>query len=347
MVRLDLGGEADYHVGRENFVMKPRPTLDQWLEERRNDWDRLTQILDLIRASGMSSVTQSELDELGRLYRKATSDLAYAQSHFRDPDTLWYLNRLVARAHSNIYIGSPARMKKVGRFFSRDFPRTFRSAGAFIAVACLVMILAMFAGYALGAWSPATVEAMVSEKMREGIKEMGQCHQQGCEIPVEIRSTLASIIMVNNIQVGFISFALGIGLGVGTVIVLAYNGLFLGILAAYTIRYGVGLLFWSLVVAHGVIELPAIFICGGGGLLLGYALINPGDHTRKDALVLNGRQAVRLILGTLPLFALAALIEAFITPTNLSPAFKTAFAGLMIVGLGLYLFGAGRDSKVE
>ena len=151
-------------------------------------------------------------------------------------------------------------------------------------------------------------------------------------------------IFTNNIKVTFYAFALGAMLGLGTLYVLAYNGASFGAIMALTYRAGFGNDLLTFVVGHGVIELSCIFIAGGAGLLIGTALVMPGDMTRGDALKSRGMEAVRLIVGCIPLLVVAGIIEGFISPAPINPLIKFAIAGITGVALYLYLFLAGRDA---
>src|SRR5699024_5408907 len=95
--------------------------------------------------------------------------------------------------------------------------------------------------------------------------------------------------------------------------------------------------FWAYIVPHGMIELTAIFIAGGAGLLMGYKLFVPGSYSRGYQLKENAKRSVQLFLGTIPLFIIAGIIEGFITPSTLSLEVKYAVALITIIGLLLYV----------
>ena len=143
--------------------------------------------------------------------------------------------------------------------------------------------------------------------------------------------------MTNNISVSFLAFALGMTFGLGTTYIMAFNGLLVGTLAALCHMNGLDVAFWSFVLPHGVIELTAIFIAGGGGLLLATALVAPGDLPLKDALIHRGREAGRLICGCVPLLVVAGIIEGFFSPAHIPAVFKFFLAGLLFILLLLYL----------
>ena len=136
------------------------------------------------------------------------------------------------------------------------------------------------------------------------------------DIAPGVRSAAASVIMTNNIQVMFLTFAGGITAGLLTAWVLALQ------------RYAPRRYLWparrctasaaawrEFVVAHGVIELSVIFLAGGCGLYIGDGLLRPGLLSRKDALVERTRLGVQAILGCVPLLVVAGLIEGFLSPS--------------------------------
>jgi uncharacterized membrane protein SpoIIM required for sporulation len=93
-----------------------------------------------------------------------------------------------------------------------------------------------------------------------------------------------------------------------------------------------------------VIELSCIFIAGGAGLLIGTALLMPGNLSRSDAFKSRGMEAVRLIVGCVPLLVIAGIIEGFISPAPISPVIKFAIAGITGIALYSYLLLAGRGN---
>src|SRR5207253_6640310 len=154
----------------------------------------------------------------------------------------------------------------------------------------------------------------------------------------------SSQIFTNNIRVTFYAFALGAMFGVGTLYILAFNGAMFGAILALTYRAGFGNDLLTFVVGHGVIELSCIFIAGGAGLLIGAALLMPGNLTRGDALKSRGMEAVRLIVGCIPLLVVAGIIEGFISPAPIKPMIKISIGVLTGFALYSYLLLAGRES---
>jgi uncharacterized membrane protein SpoIIM required for sporulation len=157
----------------------------------------------------------------------------------------------------------------------------------------------------------------------------------------------ASRIMTNNVQVTIYTFALGALFGVGTLYSLAFNGATNAAVLALTYRAGYGNELLTFMVGHGVIELSCIFIAGGAGLLIGTALLVPGDLSRADALKSRGKEAIRLMMGVAVLLVIAGIIEGFVSPAPIRPTIKFSIAAITGLALYSYLLLAGRDTATN
>jgi len=247
----------------------------------------------------------------------------------------------VIRAHGRIYRANAQGGQRIRNFFARDFPRTFRRTWRYTATAFgvfLVFSVIAFVGTRIdpdfsefAGISPFFREIVIKNKTHWW-EDLNEANQIG-----------SSQIFTNNIRVTFYAFALGAMFGVGTLYVLAFNGAMFGALMELTYRAGFGNALLTFVVGHGVIELSCIFIAGGAGLLIGTALSMPGNLTRADALKSRGMEAVRLIVGCIPLLVVAGIIEGFISPAPINPAIKFAVAAVTGVALYSYLLLAGRE----
>jgi uncharacterized membrane protein SpoIIM required for sporulation len=162
-------------------------------------------------------------------------------------------------------------------------------------------------------------------------------HKMWTDSIVTIKPLASSGIMTNNISVAFAAFAMGITAGIGTVWMMLLNGLMMGVVGVACWREGMSLSLWSFVAAHGVLELPAIFIAGGAGLGIAKGLLFPGVLSRRESLVRAGARSVRLVLGTIPLLVIAGVVEAFVSPTALPARIKFMLAGGLATLLVLYL----------
>ncbi len=315
--------------------------LDRFINERKNAWQRLEQLLQMLDRMTLRRLHREEVRELGRIYRRTASDLAIARAESRDPRLINYLNSLVIRAHGRIYRANAEGGRRLATFFAREFPRTFRRTwrytGTAFGVFLIFAAIAFFGtrydpDFSEFAGIPASWRARNTDQKNRWWERINRENQ-----------VASADILTNNIQVTFYAFALGALLGLGTLYVLALNGALLGSIFALTYRAGYGHDLLSFVAGHGVIELSCIFIAGGAGLLIGTALVMPGNLTRGDALKSRGMEAVRLIVGCIPLLVVAGIIEGFISPAPINPLIKFTIAITTGIALYSYLLLAGRE----
>jgi uncharacterized membrane protein SpoIIM required for sporulation len=158
---------------------------------------------------------------------------------------------------------------------------------------------------------------------------------------------IGSYIGVNNIQVAIMAFAGGVTFGALTVYAMIQNGLMVGVLSGFFGQAGAGFPFWALIAPHGSLELPAIIIAGGAGLKMAGSLLFPGDLTRGASLKAAAPVAARILLGTVPLFVLAAAIEGFFTPSAAPDVVKVAVGVVLFALLVAYVTLPGRNGDAE
>ncbi len=313
-------------------------SIQQFIETRQSRWERLESIIQALERGKTRTLEADEIEDMGRLYRKATADLARLQAARRKsapPEDLeLYLNQLVARAYSQIYRSPASGWAPLWKFFRFTFPETFRQTILWTLFALGIFLFSSIYGFV----SALTDDSFIPLVVSPHLIQMVEGGDVWFDSILAIQPLASSRIMTNNISVTFLAFALGMTFGLGTFYIMSFNGLLLGALAGLCHINGLDGEFWSFVLPHGGIELSAIFISGGAGFLLSTALIAPGDLPRKDALVKRGRQAVRLVLGCIPLLVIAGIVEGFFSPVPLSFSLKYWVAGLLFILLLCYLF---------
>ena len=313
----------------------------RWLEKRKPYWSKLETLLNQSAKDGLKSLTGSELQELSLLYRQTAADLAAIREDRGSVHFARYVNQLLVRAHNTIYSGRRANPKTIFSFFWNTYPSTFRRNLKHCLLSVGIFLIAGIVGAALTYQNPDFKVKILGPQMVETIDR----HEMWTHSIVGIKPLASSAIMTNNMSVGFTTFAFGITAGLGTIYMMAFNGLLIGVIGMACRFSGMSLQLWSFVAPHGVLELPAIFIAGGAGLRIAQGLLFPGILPRRESLARAGLEAVQLVLGTIPILIVAGLIEAFVSPTGLPIPLKFSMAGALFVLLGAYLFGLSREPK--
>lgn len=306
--------------------------MNRFLDEHKGNWQRLEDLLAMPIGTGLRGLSRMEVREFGELYRRAAADLAIARAETRDPKLINYLNSLVIRAHGKIYRAESEGVGLVWKFFTEDFPQTFRRNWRYMAIA-----FGVFAGFALfgfiATWFDTDFTHFV---MLSGITSEITSGNQWWKSLNDANQIGATHILSNNILVTFRVFAMGAFFGIGAFYDLAFEGARLGSVfaACYKLNPPFGNELATFVVGHGVVELSTIFFCGGAGMMIGYAMINPGDLTRGQALKKKGIEAARIVIGCACFLVVAGIIEGFLSPSDL-PAFAKIGTG---VGTGIAMY---------
>jgi uncharacterized membrane protein SpoIIM required for sporulation len=299
--------------------------VDAFVTDRSPSWERLEGLANDSRRKP-ERLGPAGVSELGLKYRETVADLAYARRRFPNDPIVRRLETLVAQARHLVYDSEPRR-GALREFVSHGYWRRIRERPVPLAVAALFLFApALLAG--TWAWrDPGAASGLVPSQYQR----VTEPRPSGTDLGVSVsdQAALASEIFTNNIRVTLLAFGGGLLVGLGTILVLLQNGVMLGVVGGLSIGAGNGRPFFSLVTAHGVLELSCICVAAAAGLRIGWAIVDPGYRTRGEALRVETRAAIEMVLGTAPWLVVAGLVEGFVTPAGFG-------LGVVItVGLGL------------
>ena len=309
-------------------------------------WEQFAAWLE--RSQGLprrgKAAREAELEptEVPARYRELCQHLALARDRQYSAELIERLSRLALAGHQRLYGAHGNTMGRVGQFLVRGFPAAVRAQLAYVTAACLLFFgpLIVLTGalqshpdFAYVIIDPEHVEAF-EEMYGEAAEDLGRRRDAGDDV------IMFGYYIWKNVRIGFQTFAGGILFGLGAVLFLLFNGLYIGTVTGYLVYAGFAANFFSFTSGHSAFELSAIALCGAAGLRLGYGLVAPGRLKRADALRLAAREALPLVTGASCMLVLAAAIEAFRSPrTMVAAPVKYAVGGVLwLLTLGYFAF---------
>jgi uncharacterized membrane protein SpoIIM required for sporulation len=283
-------------------------TVDGFIAAHRHEWDELTAVLRHAGRDGRR-LDPEELERLAALYQRVGTHLSMARTRYGDPQLSAELSTLVAAASALLHGRRVSSWRRAGEFATATLPAAvWHVRRAIVVAAALFLVPAI----GVGAWLAASPEALatvVPQELRAAYPQ--DFAQYYTAMP---SAQFGAVVTVRNIQVALLAFAGGALLAVPSAGVLVLNGA-AGVGPAWALMASAGeqARFWTLILPHGLLELTAVFVAGGAGLQIGWALIDPGDRFRAVALREEGRRAISIVIGLLVAFAAAGVIEGFVT----------------------------------
>jgi uncharacterized membrane protein SpoIIM required for sporulation/uncharacterized RDD family membrane protein YckC len=321
---------------------------ERFVQKKRDGWETFRTTALRMERSGVGALAAGEIPEFAAQYREVAADLARARTYQVDPRVIAYLERVVTAGHNALYRARGKQRTPLAHYILRDFPAAVVQSWLYVLVAFILFAVPAAIGYAMIRERPALAEEVLPPGMIARAEAAAENTTEGrgyAETRKEARPEMAAFIIANNIQVSFGTFVGGMTAGLLTVALLFYNGAELGLVMGLFQNYHALTYLLTFVLGHGVLELTAIFISAGAGFRLAKALIAPEDRTRKDALVLEGRIAARMIGAVVTLLAIAGTIEGLLSASSAAPVWKFSVSAATAVFLVLYLVNGYRALK--
>ena len=328
----------------QGAVGRTTVTAERFVARKRESWEAFYAAARTVERTGVGDMPAFEIPAFAGRYREIAADLARARTYRVDPRVIEYLERLVSAGHNALYRARGRQPTDVGRYVLRDFPAAVITSRGYVLSAFLLFASPFGIGYVAVRQRPALAEELLPEMVSRAEQAaersaggVAYAQSDDADLPV-----IAARIMSNNIIICFFALAGGMLAGTWTVVTLVRNGLAIGMGFGVFANYGALAYLLTFVVGHGVLELTAIFISGGAGFRLAHALIAPGDRLRRDALVVEGAIAARMIGAVVTLLVIAGTIEGLLSASDARPEWKFGVSAATTVFLGLYLLSGWR-----
>jgi uncharacterized membrane protein SpoIIM required for sporulation len=288
-------------------------------------------------------------EALPEQYRRLCQCLALASQRGYSPQLVSYLHSLVARCHHALYGVAAERPAVLLQWLRIDLPRRVRAEWRLL---LLVLLCLLGPAIAIGllVWHNAGNAYLFSSP-----EDLARMHQMYS--PSSIKTgrggsdgdlQMFGHYIWNNVSIGFRTFASGIFGGVPALLSVLFNGMQMGVVAAWlSLDPATRGNFWSFVVTHSSFELTGLVLSGVAGLRLGLALIKPGRLSRRHALQQASIQMYPVVAGAALLTVLAAFFEAFWSASSFAPALKYSVGAVCWASVFLFFAFAGREKGVH
>jgi uncharacterized membrane protein SpoIIM required for sporulation len=323
---------------------------EQFVARYQHEWQALERWLALRGESARRArrqVADNALndEDIPQHYRRLCQQLALARKRGYSPQLVARLQVLMQQGHGLLYRTPSPHWQRALEFLFADFPQLVRSQARSMWAATALFAVPLLGSFLLVQWYPDFIHLLMDNREIAAMESMYDPSSPHLGRDSGTDWMMFGHYIMNNISIGLRTFASGLLAGVGTVLVLLFNGLTIGAVAGHLQHIGHGAPFWQFVAGHGAFELTAIVIAGGAGLQLGMKLLAPGRRRRIDALVDGGVIGARLCLGVAAMLLVAAFIEAFWSSIAEVPAWgKFIVAGVLWSVVLLWLWRGGRGS---
>lgn len=258
-------------------------------------------------------------DVLADMYTDLTADLAFAQTHYPDSRITAYLNNLALTLHAEIYRGRREKWSRLLTFWTQEVPQAVYDARReMIAATVLLLVfigIGVYSSFGDHEFTRAILGDWYVDMTIENIKAGNPTGVYGEES--EMLMFLG--IMYNNLQVGVITFGLGLFTPIGTLWSLMRNGVMVGAFTSFFAQYGVFEQSFLAIMQHGTIEISTMAIEGGAGFVLGCGWLFPGTYSRMRSFMLGAKRALKIAISAMPFVVVAAFFEGFVTRHTEAP----------------------------
>jgi uncharacterized membrane protein SpoIIM required for sporulation len=313
--------------------------LDVYVAAHRPEWQRLEV---LVRAANRPrAMRPGELDELVDLYQRTATHLSVVRTRSPDPVLVDALSSLVTRARAATTGSGRISVAGAKRFLTVDFAAALYERRWWIAA-----VTGGFFAIAIGIGAWIANDAGVAHALVPASRVRMLCDSEFADYYSSNPATsFAAQVWTNNALIAAAAVAFGVLLGLPTIYLLISNAVNVGVSGGYLATCGRSGQFWTLILPHGMLELTAVFIAGATGLRLGWRVIDPGPRRRADALAQEGRAAIAVAIGLVPVLAISGLIEAFVTPSGLPPWGRLTIGALAEAGMLAVIVVLGRRGR--
>jgi uncharacterized membrane protein SpoIIM required for sporulation len=324
--------------------------LQRFINEETKYWTELESLLDKLHRDPLRKMNVAEIKRFHYLYQRTSSGLARVTGFSGETDIRRYLESLVAHAYAEVHEvrEKPQHFSPLHWFF-HVFPETFRNHLRAFALSLAITLFGFtIGGVAISIDREAKSVIMPFSQLQIDPSKRVAYEEEAGATKDRLKgkkATFSAFLITHNTRVSLFTFALGFTWGMGTLILLFYNGIVLGATALDFIQAGQSTFLLGWLLPHGAIEIPAILLAGQAGFILAGGLI--GWESRislKARLRTIAPELVTLLCGLAIMLGWAGIVEAFFSQYHepVIPYYgKIAFGAAELITLILFLGWSG------
>jgi uncharacterized membrane protein SpoIIM required for sporulation len=270
-------------------------------------------------------VITNDPDELADRFIQITDDLAYAKTFYPKSKTTTYLNGLASKLHQSIYKNKTEKSNRFIHYWKNELPLLFKTYQKQLLYSFIFFIVFCLMGALSAKYDQNFVRLILGDQYVDMTEANIAKHDPFAVYKQSNEFLMFLQIGANNIFVSIVTFVCGIFGSVGTIYYLFRNGLMLGSFEYFFFSKNLGMASVLVIWIHGVLEISAIIIAGGAGIVLGNSLLFPKTYTRIISLKRGAKDGMKLVLGLVPIFITAAFFEGFVTRHSEMPVWLSIF----------------------
>ncbi len=252
-------------------------------------------------------------DELANRFINLVDDLSYAKTFFPMGNTVRYINGLAANIYLSIYRARREKKNRLISFWTEELPLIMYRHRRVLLASFLFFVVFILVGVFSSMHDQTFVRAVLGDEYLDMTERNIAAGDPFAVYRQNDETVMFLMIAMNNIGVAFNCFMLGITCSVGTLYFLMKNALMVGVFEQFFFHHGLGLKSILVVFLHGTLELSAIVISGMAGMVLGNSILFPKTYTRRQSIVRGVKEGVKVMVGLIPVFIVAAVLEGYLT----------------------------------
>ncbi len=258
-------------------------------------------------------------NEISDLFIEITDDLSYAQTYFPNSKTTAYLNTLAQKTYQIIYRNKQVQRNRIISFWVKEYPSLIYSVRKEILYALLIFIISTLIGVISTMYDSGFERIIMGDDyINQTLENMSKGDPLAIYKSMNQTDMFLGISM-NNIYVAFVTFVLGVFSSIGSGLMLVRNGIMLGTFQTFIAQKGYLLDSVATIWIHGTLEIFSIIVAGAAGMVMGNSIIFPGTYTRLESFRRGATKGVKIVLGLVPIFIVAAFLEGFVTRYTHAP----------------------------